>query len=387
MANTNLAEGHLKTATGVTYQSDGLRDTDVLTSPTLTNFVERSLFNGVLPITLNKYSDTARNDPTAGNCAVAPSGTLGSTSSITVQGGTVVLDGMFYTVAQTTYNVGTNTANLDSTHSSTAISNPSGANEEAIMLVYIDPSKPNNIGLIYGSFVDTGSGLYPSAPSAHLNQQSVVLAALRMGKGASTSTVEGVEDKRAFVRAGPMPLTSLIHSDGSHSNPRNDHIAGFNAGNLPITDVGFLFARDPNGFHGGHVQGANQTHLFFQSDTGLDRTTGGGGVYQVTPIHRVSKAVIAYSAGPATINYGSPPPGGIMFKPLESEDDVSKFLIDIHAYQNVAGTTHHIRLIQGTDYTVGGSNISVTDIATTYGGSAGPHVNFLEITYTHAGHQ
>ena len=45
MSNTNLAEGHEKTATGAsTYQNDGLRDTDVLTSPSLTNNVEREVF-------------------------------------------------------------------------------------------------------------------------------------------------------------------------------------------------------------------------------------------------------------------------------------------------------------------------------------------------------
>ena len=109
-------------------------------------------------------------------------------------------------------------------------------------------------------------------------------------------------------------------------------------------------------------------------------------MYQVTPAHRVSKAVIPYAAGAATINYGTPPPGGITFKPLESEDDVSIFLIDIRAYENAAGTGNHVTLIQGTDYTVGASSISVTNISASYP-TIGPNLNTLEITYTHAGHQ
>lgn len=384
MSNTNLAEGHLKTATGVTYQSDGLRDTDVLTSPTLTNFLERSLLNGVLPISLNDYSSTTRNDPTSGNCAVAPSGTLGTTSSVTVQGGTVSLDGMFYAVSQTTYNVGTNTANLHSTHSSTAIANPTGANDEAIMLVYVDPTLPNNIGLIYGSFVDTGSGLYPSSPSAHLDQQSVVLAALRMGKGASNAVVVGVEDKRAFVRPAPLMMSKLVHSDGSDSNPRNDHIAGFNAADLPVTGAGFLFARDPSGFHGGTPQGIGQTHLFFQSDQGLDRNPNGGGVYQITPVHRTSKAILTYTAGPLVVPYGAPPPAGINFAPLLSEDDPTLYLVEIVAYQNTAGVAaSRYRLIYGQDYTVGPGSISITDIGAAY---APAILDRIEITYVHAGH-
>ena len=64
MANTNLAEGHEKTATGASaYQSDGLRDSDVLTSPSLTNTVENGLGNGVIATTLNQYNATDRNNP------------------------------------------------------------------------------------------------------------------------------------------------------------------------------------------------------------------------------------------------------------------------------------------------------------------------------------
>ena len=43
-----LGEGHEKASQS--YQTDGLRDTDVLASPTLTNFNERGLLNGVVPI-------------------------------------------------------------------------------------------------------------------------------------------------------------------------------------------------------------------------------------------------------------------------------------------------------------------------------------------------
>ena len=51
MGTTGLGEGHEKTGTGATWQSDGLRDTDVLSTATLTNFVERGLYNGVVPMT------------------------------------------------------------------------------------------------------------------------------------------------------------------------------------------------------------------------------------------------------------------------------------------------------------------------------------------------
>ena len=53
MGTTGLNEGHEKLVTGATWQSDGLRDSDVLSTATLTNFTERGLLNGVIPLNLN----------------------------------------------------------------------------------------------------------------------------------------------------------------------------------------------------------------------------------------------------------------------------------------------------------------------------------------------
>tara|TARA_R110002012_G_scaffold321389_1_gene548950 strand:+ start:9820 stop:10971 length:1152 start_codon:yes stop_codon:yes gene_type:complete len=381
MGNTNLAEGHLKTATGVSYQADGLRDTDVLTSPTLTNFVERGFLNGIVPVTMSAYNNTARNDANTGNCVVRLVGSLGSANQVIVDAGTVCLDGMFYSVSQTTYTVSTNTANLDSTHSGSAISNPSGANEEAIMLVYIDPSKNNNIGLIYGSFVDTASGLFPSSPSAHLNQQSIVLASIRVGKGASAVVIVGLEDKRTFFRPGPYPLAKQIHSDGSAAHIRNDHIAGFNAANLPITGLGHLYARDPAGFHGGVEHGSGQTHLFYQGDQGSGTLAGGGGSYQLTPVHRVSRWEGTYSSlTTGQIVYGST----ILFAPLRSEEvGQPGYLVNIQMYANTTGGLSRT-LIQGVDYTVAADKIVIA--APSGWATAAASLTHIHLTYVHACH-
>ena len=50
MPNTDISEGHNKTATSASYQFEGLRDTDVLTTATLTNITENLLGNGVIPV-------------------------------------------------------------------------------------------------------------------------------------------------------------------------------------------------------------------------------------------------------------------------------------------------------------------------------------------------
>ena len=117
MANTGLGEGHEKTATGASaYQNDGLRDTDVLASPSLTNMVERGLMNGVVPITINRYDESDRNNPITGNCCVRPNGTIGSTKEIYVDVGTVALDGMFFTVGSGSVFDIAATTNLHTTH-------------------------------------------------------------------------------------------------------------------------------------------------------------------------------------------------------------------------------------------------------------------------------
>ena len=54
-----IGEGHERAAQS--YQDDGLLDQDILTSPTLTNFNERGLLNGVVPILLNDINDSNRN--------------------------------------------------------------------------------------------------------------------------------------------------------------------------------------------------------------------------------------------------------------------------------------------------------------------------------------
>ena len=99
-----------------TNQNDGLADGDVLTSPTLTNFNERGLMNGVVPITLNKYSDSARNTTNSGDCVCTKS----STQSIVIAAGTIVVDGVFYEIGTQTLNAATVTAQYATYNSSTA---------------------------------------------------------------------------------------------------------------------------------------------------------------------------------------------------------------------------------------------------------------------------
>ena len=106
-----LGQGH-ETAFQ-SYQTDGLRDTDVLASPTLTNFNERGLLNGVVPIISNDYDSGSRNNSTSGNCACSTSGS----QSIVIAAGTLCVDGQFYSITTATLNAATVTAQY-ATHNS-----------------------------------------------------------------------------------------------------------------------------------------------------------------------------------------------------------------------------------------------------------------------------
>jgi len=380
LPNTNLSEGHEKTSSS-TYQNDGLRDTDVLTSPSLTNWVERGNGNGVIPITLNRYDESDRNNPVSGNCCVRPNGTIGSTKELYVDAGVVQLDGMFYNVGSASVLDIAATTNYYSSYHASAIPNGTNPNDEAILLVYVDPRLPNNVGFVYGSYVDTSTGLYPQSPSNHLVLQNTVLAAVRVGKGASNPVILAIEDKRVFHRPGPVALSAIEHSDGTEENLRNDFVSGFNAADLPITELGVLYARDPSGFTD-FPQGTGQTHLFFQSDQGLGITAGGGGAYQITPIHRTSKTPSIPYVGPTVLNFGIAAPAGLLYKPLQSEEDGATHLVNVDVYG--VGNAFLGTLIETLHYTVNAGDLTLNDPATLPAGFA--TATQAVITYTHAQH-
>ena len=372
-----LGQGH--EAAEQSYQNDGLRDTDVLASPTLTNFNERALLNGVVPTTINDYhtSNSNRNTHTVGNCAVSKTGT-----SVVVAAGTVLLDGMFYEISSTTIDI--TAGGNASKFLGGAIPTLTGANYERILLVYVDPTISGYIKMAFGDEIDTSGGSYPQSPSGHLANQSVVLASCRLTYSSGV-VITTVEDKRVFVRPGPVPLSALTNHASNGSFPANDFISGAQAGTLPVADLGFLFARDPAGIT--NAQGSGQLHLFWQSDQGLGEYAGGGGAYQLTPTHRTSIKQFTWSPGSAkTITFGT----DILYKPLQSQDDTGLYLIDIVAWDASDAVKTEGRLIQGkhdgtnNDFYVNSGGTAIT-IPTNAGfNSAG--ADNIQITYIHAGH-
>ena len=235
--------------------------------------------------------------------------------------------------------------------------------------MYFDPTISGNIGFVYGAELDTSGGTYPTSPDAHLARQTIVIASARLNKSGSNVQIESLEDKRVFIRPGPFPVSSLINAAGNATMPANNFISGDNAGTAPVTDLGFIFARDPAGL-GSYPDGSGGTHLFYQSDLRIDQS-GTGGAYQITPTHRTSIKTDTYTGSQKNVT--------LLYSPLGSQDEATTKLIEVVLYKS--GTPRFLAtLIQGADYTI---SANVVTILASLGYGSPSHV---KISYVHAGH-
>jgi len=383
MGTTGINEAHEKTGTGATWQSDGLRDSDVLSTASLTNFLENSIYNGVVPITLTDYSKdsggTDRNNPISGNACVRKN-TGGATNSIFVDVGVACLDGVFYSVGNASaFNIDTS-ARYNARFNAGGMVLPTGVNQECWVLVIVDPeltSSLNNIGLVCGTVVDTSTGLFPQMPSSHLIKQSCILGAVRVAYG-SPLVVSNCEDKRQFIRGGPIPLTGLYNSAGNGTDPLNDYslTPALTAGNLPVDKLGLVYARNPAGFNtdSDYPHGTGQTHLFFQGDKAVG--AGSGGAYQLTPVHRQAKETLSYTgAGALTLTY----------TPLATETVNTVHLITATWFAASGATMCPLK--EGPHYAVSGKTLTFTNLAATVSAPLGPlGSGDIRVSYTHAGY-
>jgi hypothetical protein len=255
MATDNIA-GH--TAAQNTLGEDGLRDGDSLSPTTLTNLIQGVQGNGILRYQDGAYGST-RNETNSGNQPASM--VRASSSTLTVSGGFVVLDGALYEFGG---GVG-NTVTLDlnnGSHGTGALQ--LSANEEAIYTIYVAPSGGNSkVHYEGGSPVDTTTGLYPSASNQYLidydtgatqdNMKAVVLAHVRVqyvstGGGSNNLNITEINDKRVFVNGAAdyrVPLSVGTISSGEIADGGAEGIntiAHLNAvhnenGELAITDT------------------------------------------------------------------------------------------------------------------------------------------------------
>ena len=216
----NPLSGH--TAAGNTLGQDGLRDGDVITSPSLTNAIEAIHGNGILRL---RDSSMARPDIVNGSEGALTVGA--SAHLLTVQGGYCVLDGNLYEFAGGPGDTATITLGLAADGTGTAMA---AANEQAVYVIFVASDAKGGgaagvAGLHYagGTPVDVTTGIYPTLPSQYLadyeagtarnNEQVIVLGVVRCkhnaGAGTHRAEIIEVNDKRVFLSGGPQYMIPL----------------------------------------------------------------------------------------------------------------------------------------------------------------------------------
>jgi hypothetical protein len=260
---TNPKAGHTS-ASGMTNDSQGLRDGDGLTSPSLTNLYEGLHGNGILRLGDGAKGDSLRNSIIANTPGFIE--TTATQGELKVYGGYCVLDGVLYKFANgpgnhETFVLGTTGAGAN--HSGDLPSVPA-SNSDVFVVVYLVGRNTPEAHLMYEmgtpAAPSSGTPLIPnrflSNPSitgnTDLNHQTTVLAVLRYtmtgGAGSVTSslsTTPTINDRRAFIRQSPVYLTPM--TKGS--------IGNVDAANI-VTDPDGFFPSPEDGDFGGSTFGS-----------------------------------------------------------------------------------------------------------------------------------
>ena len=264
----NPKSGH--TAANITLGVDGLRDGDVITSPSLTNLLEGIHGNGILRLQDGARNQANRNEVMTyapGHCVRA------SASTLTVHGGFCVLDGALYQFANGPSGVVTLTLeNTQNYVSSTALV----SGEEVVYVIYLVGNanaaySSSRVRVLGGTPTTTITGVYPPVPDGFLtdpitglaekNSQSIVLAVVRAIYNSGDSNddkidIVEVNDKRVFIHTNPQYFTPL--STSTTTSNASSVVRAYNTGiNNDAQLKALEFASDEQGDFGGTVTGGS----------------------------------------------------------------------------------------------------------------------------------
>tara|TARA_R110002020_G_scaffold67434_5_gene177077 strand:+ start:2004 stop:3317 length:1314 start_codon:yes stop_codon:yes gene_type:complete len=271
--------GH--TAAGNTLGQDGLRDGDVITSPSLTNAIEAIHGNGILRLRDSAYANSGRNIVNGSEGALSVGG---SVNELTLQGGYCVLDGAIYEFGGGPGDTATIILGDGAQGTGTALT--AAGSQQVVYTIFLAAAgstagaAAGHAGVHYagGTPVDVTTGIYPVLPSQYLsdydggtttyNEQVIVLGVVRckFNAGGGLHKVEIIEinDKRVFLRTNPqymIPLTiggTAADSATKQSQIRRNGSDGVNnAADLRALHSGVV---GENGDIGNAVGAATQKH-------------------------------------------------------------------------------------------------------------------------------
>ena len=197
--------------------NDGLRDGDHILSPSLTNLYEGVHSNGILSAHGTAYGDSNRNTPAQLAGAISSS----AAHQITVESCSYVLDGVLYTIADTTISL--TSGSSSKIGSTTALS----SGKECLFVIVLTSKSPY-VMFAQATPVTTATGVYASisgTAASYLkdgvgtnNKQCIVIGTVRATYNGSAAGANDLNltqsernDKRVFIRPTPMyfsPVTS-----------------------------------------------------------------------------------------------------------------------------------------------------------------------------------
>ena len=396
---TNPNAGH--TYAQLTWGVDGLRDGDVITSPTFTNLVHGVHGDGIIRLQDTTYGMTSRNEvmtQSPGHVVRA------SPYTITIKGGYCVLDGMLYSFGNGP--AGTVTLSIENSQAY-CTSTPLDTDQECLYTVYLVSSSSAShssarIRIAGGTPTLTASGLYGTSPDgqnvdpipsySQVNGHSIVLATIRAVFQAGTGGADNVgiveiNDKRVFLRTSPDYITPITSVDDATAADATTINRTYRNGINSDTDLASAFG----------VSAEN-------SDFGTAPSSNRIDVAALWVSHQNWKASAADATDPAVPgssdpNYGLGPGGGYdsttaTYADAQTPTDVLYFSGQGNAKQSLTagGTMTTVRLgSKGVDkfqltvsgnkawpVTSHGDQVFITDCTTAPSGS-----NFL--TYTPTG--
>lgn len=283
---TNPKAGHTS-ATGYGANSQGLRDGDGLTSPSLTNLYEGLHGNGILRLSDGAKGHSLRNSVVSGTPGYI---TAGNAGLITVNGGYCKIDGILYKFAGGPGSTVAFTVKSDSNFSGDLPSNPS-SNSEVFVVIYLvgNNSPKDNVMYEIGTPVVASAGT-PLIPNRFLsdpsitantdsNHHSSVLAVLRYT--ISTSGVLGndpiIFDRRTFLDSAVNFLTPMTKAEnGNTVYPGNSINSAADLDSFFAGNEGGNFAGSPFGAiwqsHAADVAGSRHAMVYAASPRNVHAT-------------------------------------------------------------------------------------------------------------------
>jgi hypothetical protein len=220
--------------------NDGLRDGDHILSPSLTNLYEGVHGNGILSAHGTAYGDSNRNAPAQLGGAISSS----AAHQITVESCSYVLDGVLYTIADTTISL--TSGSSSKIGSTTALS----SGKECLFVIVLTSTSPY-VMFAQATPVTTATGVYASISGT---------AASYLSDGVGTNNKDNDKDVLYYSGTHAARFTRSVFDRVLTSTATSIDLTASDANILVLTPGGSFAVTTSGPFPAGYVIEIKNTH-------------------------------------------------------------------------------------------------------------------------------